>query len=92
MPTWAPDQYASCRSCRQRIVWAVVRASGKRIPLDPEPRGDGNLAVIGATDTGVPAITYLRGGTPPMGDDPVDADRFATHFATCPNAARHRRR
>lgn len=81
---------ASCRSCADTIVWAVVQASGKRIPLNPQPAADGNLAVTGFSAKGVPFITYDRGQLE-LGEEPVTDDRYVTHFATCPNARRHRR-
>jgi hypothetical protein len=52
--------------------------SGKRMPIDTTPSADGNLVLIG------------------MGAHPVPAkwtgDRYKSHFATCPNAAQHRRK
>lgn len=74
-----------CRSCPQQIRWAIT-AKGKRIPLDPDPFDDGNVTlelvagVWHATVHGDPASI------------PADAKRFISHFATCPNAGRHRRR
>lgn len=32
-----------CRSCGAPIVWATVRTSGRRIPLDAEPSSAGNV-------------------------------------------------
>ena len=54
---------------------------GKRIPLDPEPTPTGN--VILADDVAI----VLRHGAPRLDNE----DRYTTHFATCPNAAEHRK-
>lgn len=53
-------------------------AAGKPIPLDPEPTPTGNLAF---RDDG---RVVAAAGCPP-------GDRYVTHFATCPDAAEHRR-
>jgi hypothetical protein len=73
------------------IVWAVT-AAGKRMPVDAQPNPDGNLVLAPAASPGQPPTAYvapapillLGGSTPRM-------DRYTSHFATCPNAAQHRR-
>lgn len=69
---------SACRSCNATIRWERT-AAGKPIPLDPEPRPDGNLCIRDdgrvVSDHGFPA----------------SAPRYVTHFATCPNANQHRR-
>lgn len=72
-----------CSTCRAR-VWFGVTEKGRRIPLDPGERFDGNLwlhndgngwvvlSVTEATDAAAP--------------------RYVAHFVTCPDAARHRKR
>lgn len=35
---------AVCRECGKDIVWGRTE-KGRRMPIDPEPRADGNLAV-----------------------------------------------
>ena len=54
---------------------------GKPIPLDPEPVKEAHLFIredgLVADDRTYPA--------------PVGAERYTTHFATCPNANLHRR-
>jgi hypothetical protein len=73
-----------CRSCPAQIRWAVT-TKGKRIPLDLDPRDDGNVTlelidgVWHATVHGKDAVI------------PAGTKRFISHFATCVNAARHRR-
>lgn len=74
-----------CRSCGAEIVW-VLTEKGHRMPIDPEPcPKNGNLEI---DDDGI--ASALR-------DDDIVRARFEgkalylSHFATCPNAARHRR-
>jgi hypothetical protein len=80
---------ARCRSCQAPVIWAVS-ASGRPMPLDPDPRPDGTLILI---ETDPP--TALR-----VGDGSKEAQtaarrqqpRYAAHFASCPDAAKWRRR
>lgn len=53
----------------------VVTTGGKSIPLDVLPREDGNIKVEAGT------AYYMPAG---------EGDRV-THFATCPQAASHRK-
>lgn len=66
-----------CRSCSAEITWAVT-AKGRRIPLDAVPTSNGTL--------------LLRNGKAEsaVGAEP-DEPRYTAHFATCPNAAQHRK-
>jgi hypothetical protein len=73
---------SQCTSCQARIVWGMT-ASGKPIPIDPDPVETGNLAVRppGAQ------VRYLSKS------DAIEADewRAVSHFSTCPNAKLHRK-
>jgi hypothetical protein len=66
---------ASCRSCGAPIVWAVT-SSGKRMPLDAR------AAVVFGLDTTSDPPLATRGQGDPL---------YVSHFATCPNAAQHRK-
>lgn len=68
-------------SCGARIDWYVTDL-GKRIPLDPEPRPDGNITVKGRL------AHVLRAGEVPS----ADQARYVSHFATCPDADGWRKR
>jgi hypothetical protein len=59
----------------------VVTDLGSRIPLDPEPVPDGNVVLTLHGEAHV-----LRAGEAPTGD------RYVSHFTTCPDADRWRRR
>ncbi|HMI85960.1 MAG TPA: hypothetical protein VK550_17805 [Polyangiaceae bacterium] len=73
---------AYCRSCGARIVWAKTPA-GKAMPLDADPVTDGNI-VLEEDNAG--AIAHVRSAA--FGGVGVF---HKSHFATCPNAARHRK-
>lgn len=74
---------ATCRSCGATIRWERT-VNDKPIPLDPEPVEDGNLAI--RDDGKVYSV-----GKPSEGALALPIPKYKTHFATCPNAAEHRR-
>ena len=65
-----------CRSCGAAIEWAEVVASGRRMPFD------GRLAPVESRQ-------HPENGRVV---EIVDLDATTSHFATCPDAARWRRR
>ena len=69
----------SCRSCSAPIFWATT-AKGKAIPLDVEPRADGNIEVRARV------AHYV---TPDL--NAVGTRRYVSHFATCAQAAQFRK-
>jgi hypothetical protein len=81
----SPD---ACRSCGAPIVW-VVGATGRRMPCDLEPVVDDTRGLIR-----VPEGPSSRAGTP-FDSQPAVLGKgkiLRSHFATCPDAAQHRRR
>jgi hypothetical protein len=68
------------------MFWALT-AAGKRIPVDWEPHPDGNLYIVGYDST-TPKVEARTGESLLDGT----SGPFKSHFATCPNAAEHRRR
>jgi hypothetical protein len=64
------------------LLW-VKTATGRKMPLDAKPDPKGNLVVI----DGVAHHVHENGAA-----FPDTAERYRSHFATCPNAAQHRRR
>jgi hypothetical protein len=74
-----------CRSCQAEVVW-VITERGRRMPLDAEPRYDGNV-VIQVDAEGQEVGHYLRRGDVLKPGTP----RYVSHFSTCPDAERHRR-
>lgn len=72
---------ATCHSCGAPIVWVHTEA-GKRMPIDPEPVDGGNL-ILDRRDG--PRVTVAtEGNLPPCG--------YVSHFATCPQAGKWRKR
>jgi hypothetical protein len=83
-----------CMSCDEPIRW-VVMPSGALTPLDVEPRDDGTIVIttetVGTlTGNTWPRAIVLKRGQPDL--FLADQPRYVSHFATCPNAAAHRRR
>lgn len=67
-----------CRTCDAPIIWART-PGGKAIPVDSEPRPDGNLVLEFNGEEGVTARYVSEGGT------------HVSHFVTCPDADTHRK-
>lgn len=72
----------TCRSCQAPIRWALT-SKGRRIPLDPTPSPAGNLAFDLTEEEGASFVRVV-----PVGSRPT---LYTSHFATCPQAAQHRR-
>jgi hypothetical protein len=83
---------SNCKSCGAPIYWVELE-SGKRMPLDP---------ALNTSATDWPATTFgliavpIRGGLGHAlrANDAIDTRIFRyhySHFATCPNAAEHRK-
>ena len=78
---------SDCRSCDAPIFWVKMAATGKKMPLDPHPRADGNIVLLATSDPdGTPLAEYSSGQAPIS----WSGERYASHFATCPHAAAHR--
>lgn len=73
-----------CRSCGAAIRW-VKTQKGKAMPVDWEPSCDGNLRVIlgVAIVLNGEELSKHRNGVTPL---------YQSHFATCPDAALHRKK
>ncbi len=69
----------ACRSCPAPVRWEKT-TSGKWIPLDAEPVADGNIVLERGRARVLAADEQVGHGV----------RRFKSHFATCPNAAKHR--
>ncbi len=73
----------TCRSCNQPITFAIT-GENRRMPINP-PTPDGNLYL------------YRKDGTLRVSTDSAvlppgtDLVTVTSHFATCPNADKHRR-
>lgn len=72
-----------CGSCGASIIWAVT-SSGKAHPLDAVPAPDGTAALFPGPGSGKLLVLFGKAAR-------AAAERFKSHFATCPNAEAHRR-
>lgn len=77
---------ANCRSCGALIKW-VELASGKMNPCDPEPVAWDDVDE-GMTLIGEDGIVYKSNGM--LLDD--NQSYFVSHFSTCPDAEKWRKR
>lgn len=79
------SNFSTCRSCGARIIW-IKTVNGKAMPCNAEPltfnRGGG------------PETFVMESGKVERGKRDRDGELtgYISHFATCPNASRHRRR
>jgi hypothetical protein len=76
-----------CCSCDAPIRWAKT-AAGKTIPIDAEPRRDGNvqLGYVGGY-----MVAIVVNDADALAAQAAGHDLYVSHFATCPNAGAHRR-
>lgn len=66
---------AKCTSCGAEILWTIT-AKGARMPVDAKPTGKAVVLRTNPVDALTPFSRVV--------------DTFVSHFATCPNASRHR--
>jgi hypothetical protein len=66
-----------CRSCGQPIVWATSKNTGKAMPLDAASK-EKRCAVVSLGPDGTPEVRQV--------------DTYLSHFATCDDPERFRRR
>jgi hypothetical protein len=77
-----PELRRACRTCGASIVWAKT-PTGKSMPVDFEPASGGNV-ILDEGPEGLLAVLCHESAV-------VDKPRHKAHFATCPQAAEHRR-
>lgn len=82
-------QTSQCRSCKAEVIWTDT-AKGKRMPVDATPNPAGNVVLV---DQGVtsPPLAIVIHTEREQAEAPPDS-LHTSHFQTCPNAAKHRRR
>ncbi len=84
----------ACKSCGAPIFWAESDRTGVSMPVDAEPSGAGNIQLV---DRRGKIVAQMLGGSAKNIRDAAWAltgkhTLRTSHFATCPNAAAHRRR
>lgn len=80
---------STCKSCGAPVLWAKHATTGTLMPLDPQPSPAGNIWLVGGKRSGTVPICRVASQPVPA---PEGANLYTSHFATCPNAAQHRRR
>jgi len=66
-------------------MWAET-IKGRRIPIDPQPAHDGNIRLEDRGRFALPVAHVLTG------EINVQLTRYRTHFSTCPDAEKHRKK
>jgi hypothetical protein len=82
-----------CSTCRKPIIWAMHERTRRRMPIDAWPSAEGNVRLVRMPVTD----EYLLVDGYPVARVLTTKQRFGqttlhtSHFATCPQAATHRR-
>lgn len=79
-----PTTRGRCRSCQRAIVWTTTAATGRPMPVDPEPVATGNVRLV--RDGG-----RLVAEVVPPARRRAGEELHLPHHATCPAAAQWRR-
>lgn len=76
---------AKCRTCGALVLWVTMHPGGRKNPLDPTPVAGGNIERRRGnhSDAWYGRVVPEEERTGPL---------YVSHFATCPQAAQHRRR
>lgn len=77
-----------CRSCEAPVIWAVNTATRKRSLLDADPSEEGNCVFVHNPGMGGDPEYQVLSKKELAG--PATEPRHKSHFATCPNASKHR--
>lgn len=78
---------ARCGSCGAPIHWTYT-INGTRMPIDVTPSPDGNVLVSEKRSSGaLTSVVLARDAEKPRG-----RKLYTSHFATCPEAGKHRKR
>lgn len=78
---------AECRSCGAEIYWAITN-NGKRMPVDYLPTPEGTIAIEYPKG---PLLAIVLHGDELLAAREAGEPLHLSHFATCPNAASHRK-
>lgn len=78
---------ATCRTCKAEIFWALT-TKDKLIPIDHEPCADGNVEIETNELDGKNTAVIVDPKQPNLFGKP----RYNSHFVTCPDANKHRKK
>jgi hypothetical protein len=78
-----------CSSCPADVIWCMSATTKRPMPLDAAPSPTGTICIV-EPPSGGRVAHYLAG------DDLEEArargaELHVSHFATCPNAKKHRK-
>jgi hypothetical protein len=76
---------STCSSCGAAILWTQT-STGRAMPVDAEPSEKGNIYL--QREPGPPIIAIYVSNKVPHDFKPL----YLSHFATCPDAKKHRRK
>lgn len=79
-----------CRSCGQSIIWARTAVAGRAMPVDATPSPVGNIDLSTSENDVVPIATMVTGEARAVAAR-NGRGLHVSHFASCPNAAMHRK-
>lgn len=88
----AATEPSECRSCHAEILWVRWERSGKRMPVDsvpdmrPMPKGGDIVLTLRGGEFG--ELIAEKHQAQKHGEQ---RNRYASHFAKCPNAKEHRK-
>jgi len=80
-----------CRSCGAKILWAVTE-KGKRMPLDAEPSEAGNIFLQHRPNQNPLAVYTTEEQRKATKGTLMEHRLFTSHFATCPQAKKWRKK
>ena len=88
---------SKCRSCGARVTWAITQ-KGNSMPLDAQSVLDGKFFLVTDYADGskreqeeYETISTESDNETAANYRATNRSRYTSHFATCPNAAKHRK-
>jgi hypothetical protein len=82
---------AKCSSCGADIFWVKLIPSGRRHPVDEKPHEKGSISLTGVSEAGRAEQAVVLGRSARERELNDGGLLYMSHFATCPDAANHRR-
>lgn len=76
-------QQGNCNGCGAAILWVRTAATNSLMPLDAEPNPKGNVVIKDG-------LAHTLNGS--LFEPMLDGERYMPHHATCPHAAKYRKK
>lgn len=77
---------ANCKSCGAEVLWVKLVPTNRLNPLNPTPTRAGNIRMLGTRK----AVAKVLGKDDLATAALASEELYTSHFATCPNATKHR--